>query len=76
MQNKMTPQEWFEKGLALVKLGRYKEALDAFDKATEMNPQFILAWCNKATSLGVLGRYKEAQDAHSKAIEINPQLAR
>ena len=75
MSNKMTAKEWVKKGITLGKLGKYEEALDAFNKAIEINPQYDLAWYNKGVTLGELGRQEEALDAYNKAIEIDPQDA-
>jgi tetratricopeptide (TPR) repeat protein len=38
---------WNNKGVVLAKLGNYNEALNAFDKAIEIDPKSSLAWKNK-----------------------------
>ncbi|GAB63008.1 MAG: tetratricopeptide repeat protein [Candidatus Jettenia sp.] len=43
----MNEKEWFDKGVDLIKLGRYKEAIKACEKATELNPQNSDAWIVK-----------------------------
>jgi len=53
--------------------GRSEEALEAYEKAIEINPQNTDAWFNKGNTLGELGRFEEALEAYEKAIEINPQ---
>ena len=53
--------------------GRYDEALSAFDRAVEINPQYAMAWNNRGTTLASLGRYDEAILAYDRAIELNPQ---
>jgi len=40
MKNDMTADEWLERGDALYRLDKYKEALHALNKAIEINPQF------------------------------------
>jgi tetratricopeptide (TPR) repeat protein len=69
----MSDKEWFNKGVELSKLGRYKKALRAFEKAIEINPQYAEVWFYKGFALGELGRHEEALEAFDKAIEINPQ---
>jgi tetratricopeptide (TPR) repeat protein len=64
---------WNNKGLALDDLNKYDEAIKAFDKAIEINPQYSLAWYNKGRALYKLNKYDEAIKAYDKAIEINPQ---
>ena len=64
--------EWVNEGNALIS-SRYEEAIKAFDKATEINPQYDIAWYEKGIALANSGRYWKAVDAFDKAIEINPQ---
>ncbi|MFC2011271.1 tetratricopeptide repeat protein [Chloroflexota bacterium] len=75
MQNGMTAEEWFEKGFALGGQDKYEEALKAYNKAIELDPQYVLAWNNKGNTLGELGRHEEALEAYNKAIEIDPKDA-
>ena len=62
----------FNKGVTLGELGKYEEALRAFDKAIELKPDYPLAWYNKGLTLGELGKYEEALRAYDKAIELKP----
>ena len=66
-------ETWFNEGNALSNLGRYEEAIVAYDKALEINPQYSDAWNNKGIALSYLNRYEEASEACNKAIEIDPQ---
>ncbi len=65
---------WYNKGVAIGKLNKSDEALIAYDKAIEINPQNSDAWYNKAVILNKLSKSAEAINAYEKAIEINPQL--
>ena len=56
----------------LKKLGRYEEALQAIDKALELNPDYSDAWYNKGVALRKLGRYEEALQAIDKALKLKP----
>jgi tetratricopeptide (TPR) repeat protein len=67
--------EFFIQGLDLGGSGRYDEAIQAFDKAIEINPQDAVVWFFKGAALSELGKYDEANQAFDKAIEINPQDA-
>ena len=67
--------EWNNKGNSLGRLGRHEEAIQCFDKALEINPQFFHAWSNKGNSLNSLDRYQEAIMCYDKDIEINPLYA-
>jgi len=52
-----------------------EEALAAFEKAIELNPQYYKAWYNKGVMLVNLNRYEHALAAFEKAIELNPQYS-
>jgi adenylate cyclase len=53
--------------------GDQQGALDAFDRALELNPNLALAWARKALQLVYLGRAKEAPPLVKRAITISPQ---
>ncbi len=61
---------WYNKGVALGKLGSFDEALKAYDKAIEIKKDKHEAWNNKGNALKMLGRFDEALKAYDKAIEI------
>jgi tetratricopeptide (TPR) repeat protein len=63
------------KGDELRGLGRYDEAIQAYDKVIEINSNNADAWNNKGLSLIMLSRYGEAIQALDKAIEIKPNNA-
>ncbi len=63
---------WNNKGSALYKLNKSDEAIKAYDKAIEINPQISETWNNKGIALYELNRSDEAMKAYDKAIEINP----
>jgi len=57
--------EWNNKGVDLFIAGRFEEALQAYDKATELDPQNEYAWHNKGNTLAYMGRYEEALQAYN-----------
>src|SRR5208283_252017 len=64
---------WDNKGIALCKLGKFDEAITAYDKAIEVDPQNSGAWYNKGRTLNKLNMSDEAIKAYDKVIELNPQ---
>jgi tetratricopeptide (TPR) repeat protein len=66
---------YYNKGNALGELGKPEEALEAFDKAIELDPKFAQAYYNKGNALGKLGKPEEALVAYEKAIEIDQKDA-
>ncbi|KYC50204.1 MAG: Restriction endonuclease [Candidatus Methanofastidiosum methylothiophilum] len=63
--------EFILKGCELTNLGRYEEAIQAFDKAIEIDSKSEIPWSSKGWALSSLGRYEEAIQAYDKAIEID-----
>jgi tetratricopeptide (TPR) repeat protein len=63
------------KGLALDNLGKYEQAIECYDKALEIEPNYILAWYNKGNALGNLGKPEEAIECYDKALQIEPDYA-
>ena len=63
---------WFHKGSELMSSEKYNEAIKAYEKAIEINPQDSEAWYNKGIALNHLNKSDEAIKAYEKAIEINP----
>ena len=52
--------------------GDYEKAIENYDKAIELNPNYEEAWYNKGVRLGKLERHEEAIECHDKAIELKP----
>ncbi|MFB3764798.1 MAG: tetratricopeptide repeat protein [Methanotrichaceae archaeon] len=64
---------WLNQGLALGVQGKYGEAVQAFDNAIQIDPQYEAAWYLKGTALNKQGMYNEAIQAYDKAIDIDPR---
>ena len=62
------------RGLELAKLGQYEEAIAAYDKALEIDPEFHWAWNRKGITLNYWGRYCEALKVFKKCLEIKPEF--
>jgi len=60
------------KGGVLIELERYEEALEIFEKALEINPDFVDAINNKAITLAKLERNFEALSTFHQAYNIDP----
>lgn len=63
----MTDKEWFDEGVELIKVGRNEEALKAYERAIEINPQFAEAWYAKGVALSELERHEESLKAYEKS---------
>jgi tetratricopeptide (TPR) repeat protein len=74
--NAETAIEWYETGKTLAfDLGKYEEALVAFNKSLELNSTNADVWHNQGMVFGLLDRYEEADKSFNKAIEINPKFS-
>lgn len=63
-------KSWMEMGFELSQNGSYKEAVQAFEVATQMEPGNMYAWINKAALLDRLKEHDEAISSYRKALEI------
>ena len=53
-------------------IGWYKRAINAFLRASELNPAFIPAYTGLGIVYRILGRYDEAINVYQQAINLNP----
>jgi tetratricopeptide (TPR) repeat protein len=66
---------WVEKGVALVVEGKYNEAIEAFNRAIELNPKDAVAYNNRGAAYGQIGNYKQQIEDSTKALQINSKDA-
>jgi tetratricopeptide (TPR) repeat protein len=59
-------KSWLEKGNAFYKSGQYQKALEMYDQALRIDPQYVKAWNNRSLVLGKLGREREASDSRER----------
>jgi len=69
-QQKNIGAAWNNMGFILYSEGRNNEAIECFDNATNINPDYVLAWSNKAEALIALQRNSEAEVVLNKAKRI------
>ena len=65
---------WYNLGLALQNLERYKEAFESYDKAVKLKSDYAEAWRGRGVALFSLGRYGEALKNFNKVIQIQPDF--
>ena len=68
------PEAWYNKGVALWKLGRHEEALRAWEEALRLKPDDPEVWNNKGVALDELGRREEALCAYDEALRLKPDF--
>ena len=64
---------WFKKGALVSTYGNNKAAVQYFQKAIALNPNFSGAYFSQGVSYGQLGRYREAIDQINRALKLEPQ---
>jgi tetratricopeptide (TPR) repeat protein len=74
-QDFSSPYAWFNQGSILFYLEKYDHAIEAYNTAIEIDPQYAEAWNDEGTAHHSLNRYEDAIKAYNKAIEIDPQYA-
>jgi tetratricopeptide (TPR) repeat protein len=62
----------FEKGEEWFARDRFQEALAAYDRALNIDPNFATAWSRRGDTLVQLRRYREAIDSYNGSLAINP----
>src|SRR5947207_14607264 len=67
-------QEWTDKGNAAAQQGDYEGAVEAFEKAVEINPNDARARYNLALAQQYLGDSELAIAGYRRAIDLDPQL--
>jgi len=63
------------RGNALFGSKRYREALDAFNRASALNPALPETWLGRGNALSELRQYEDALVAYDRALNASPQLA-
>jgi len=67
-----TSSDWYNIGFAFSESGEYNKAIEAYDKAINIDPNNAFAWNSKGYALAKLGENRRALEAYDKAIAINP----
>ena len=69
-----TASYWLKKGYELSMNGFNEEALQAYEKVIQIDPENSLAWINKANTLAWLNRTAESNQAYHNALEITDKM--
>jgi len=56
-QCQQTAEDWLKKGDLLLNSGKYDEAIEAFNRALELNQSYVDAWIHKGVALFSIGNY-------------------
>ena len=70
-----TSEDYYNQGNAKCRIQNYREAIDDYTKAIELNPEFVMAYNNRGNAKIAIEDYRGGVDDLTKAIEINPNHA-
>ncbi|MGD1152000.1 MAG: tetratricopeptide repeat protein [Syntrophales bacterium] len=71
----LTAIDWLEKGSSLTKSGNYKDAIDAYSQAIELNPENAKAYRNRGVNYAMLANHNKAIKDLNKFVELSPKDA-
>ena len=71
----ITAQELYNKGIECLSQGQLKDAIEAFNRATDMDPLMVDAYKKKAIACNKLGMMNEAIISFKKVVGLNPNDA-
>lgn len=64
--------EWCLRGDALSRIGKYEEAIECYEKALDIDPEYKNAWVEKGRTLDILEKAEDAIKCFEKALELDP----
>jgi len=70
-----TVEDWLTRGNTFLDQNNYNEAIQAYDEAINLKPDYPEAYYNKANAFEKQNKYEDAIQTYDKAIEINPNFA-
>lgn len=70
-----TMEQYYQAGVIYFQRGQFDQALDAFNKALELDPKSALAYTSRGLVRYKLGELDGALADHNTAVELDPQLS-
>ena len=69
-------QAWYNRGIVLGKLGRYEEAITAYDRSSQIKPDDPSPYYNKSRAYSLQKQIQSSLENLQKAIQLNPEKYR
>ncbi|OGP61558.1 MAG: hypothetical protein A2V65_09050 [Deltaproteobacteria bacterium RBG_13_49_15] len=73
--NELNAVDWFKKGMLKYRTKNNKEAMEAFDKAIEIDPNYARAYAGRAAIYYEWGKHSQALRESEQAVKIDPNVA-
>ena len=74
-ENSKEAEKFYKLGTKNAELSNHEKAIEDFNKAIELNPEYAVAYYSRGISKGILREHEEAIEDFNKAIELNPEYA-
>ncbi|MDY6783427.1 MAG: tetratricopeptide repeat protein, partial [Cyanobacteriota bacterium] len=65
-------ETWFNRGVERYEVEDFAAAVNYWERALELQPDYYQAWNNRGLALKQLGRIQEGLDCYNRALEIEP----
>ena len=69
-------QALYNRAFGLIRLQRWRDALESLDALVRLRPQFADAWNNRSGALQALGRFEDALESLRPVLQLRPEDAR
>ncbi|MGD1835553.1 MAG: tetratricopeptide repeat protein, partial [Nitrososphaeraceae archaeon] len=63
---------YYSNGYSQIVNGNYSQAIESYDKAISLDPNWSAPWLDKGTVYFKLGNYSQAIESYDKAISLDP----
>jgi tetratricopeptide (TPR) repeat protein len=73
--NELNAVDWFKKGVRGYRTKNYQDAMKAYDKAIEIDPNYAGAYAGRASIYNQWGKHAQALQESEQAVKIDPNLA-
>lgn len=70
-----TAETYFSRGVESSQKGDFRKAISDYNKAIDVNPEFVVAYLNRGYSYSRMGELDKAIADYTRAIELNPRYA-
>lgn len=64
-----------QRGVAYFRMRQYRRAIEDYDEAIRLNPDFAIAFSNRGNAYALAGRYNRAIESYTEAIRLDSNYA-
>jgi len=72
-EESMSAEDYLQLGIKKGASGEHNDAIEAFKKALNINPNYIAAYLSLGNAYGNTGRYEESIASYKEGIQLNPR---